>query len=173
MKVSIIINGLEHSLDIARESGRFVFDGEAFTAGAAEVRAGTYSVLIGGRSFLVRVARGGSDDAESSGADEFTADVDGVRYVIGIRDPRRRARARTGGSTAVAGNPQVQAAMPGKVVRVLVAEGQDVESGQGLVVVEAMKMQNEITSRRAGTVRKVMVTEGQAVNAGDTLLVVE
>ncbi|HLA41019.1 MAG TPA: biotin/lipoyl-containing protein, partial [Candidatus Glassbacteria bacterium] len=65
------------------------------------------------------------------------------------------------------------APMPGKVVRILVAENQPVEAGQGLIVVEAMKMQNEIKCRRSGVIGKILVREGQAVNAGDTLLVVE
>ncbi|MBI4459929.1 MAG: biotin/lipoyl-binding protein [Acidobacteria bacterium] len=63
--------------------------------------------------------------------------------------------------------------MPGKVIRVLVSENQSVEAGQGLLVVEAMKMQNEIKSPRAGCVQKVRVREGQTVTAGEVLLVVE
>ncbi len=63
--------------------------------------------------------------------------------------------------------------MPGKVVRVLVSEGQTVQSGQGLIVVEAMKMQNEIKSPKAGKIQKVLVREGHAVNAGEILLTVE
>jgi biotin carboxyl carrier protein len=63
--------------------------------------------------------------------------------------------------------------MPGKVVRVMVEEGQPVESGQGLVVVEAMKMQNEIKSPKAGVVKAVHVREGGSVGAGQALLVVE
>ena len=63
--------------------------------------------------------------------------------------------------------------MPGKVVRVLVSAGDKVESGQGLIVVEAMKMQNEIRSPKSGTVEKVLAAEGQAVNAGDVLMWVD
>jgi biotin carboxyl carrier protein len=63
--------------------------------------------------------------------------------------------------------------MPGKVVRLLVNPGDKVEAGQGLVVVEAMKMQNEIRSPKNGTVEKVVATEGQAVNAGDVLVWVD
>jgi biotin carboxyl carrier protein len=63
--------------------------------------------------------------------------------------------------------------MSGKVVRILVAEGEKVEAGRGVIVVEAMKMQNEIKSSAAGTVAKLSVTEGQAVNAGETLMMIE
>jgi biotin carboxyl carrier protein len=63
--------------------------------------------------------------------------------------------------------------MPGKLVRVLVEAGQDVEVGQGLVVVEAMKMENELRATRAGRVKELLVREGQAVETGALLVVVE
>ena len=63
--------------------------------------------------------------------------------------------------------------MPGKVVRILVHEHSEVEAGSGVVVVEAMKMQNEIKSPKQGTIQKVLVSEGAAVNAGDVLVIVE
>ena len=63
--------------------------------------------------------------------------------------------------------------MPGKVVRLLVAEGSAVEQGQGILVIEAMKMQNELKSAKKGVVRKIMVKEGATANSGDVLAVVE
>ena len=63
--------------------------------------------------------------------------------------------------------------MPGKVVRVLAREGETVDSGAGILVVEAMKMQNEIKSPKKGTIQKVLVREGAPVNAGDVLAIVE
>ena len=71
------------------------------------------------------------------------------------------------------GPRKLVAPMPGKIVRVLVAESAEVEAGQGVVVVEAMKMQNEIKSPKKGVVRKLVAMEGAAVNAGDVLAVVE
>ena len=71
------------------------------------------------------------------------------------------------------GKKKIVAPMPGKVVRVLVKEGAEVEAGQGVVVVEAMKMQNELKSPKQGTVQKVIAVEGANVNAGDVLLIVE
>jgi biotin carboxyl carrier protein len=62
--------------------------------------------------------------------------------------------------------------MPGKVVRVLVKPGEEVEAGQGIVVVEAMKMQNAVRSPKIGTVERVLVAEGQAVNAGEVVAVI-
>ena len=93
---------------------------------------------------------------------EFTAEV---------VDPRAW-RGRTHGAVALEGRQHVVAPMPGKVVRVLVHEGDTVESGQGILVVEAMKMQNEIRSPKAGTVERLNVKEGQPVNAGEVLCVV-
>ena len=63
--------------------------------------------------------------------------------------------------------------MPGKIVRVLVSQGDAVEAGAGVLVVEAMKMQNEIKSPKKGTIQKILVGEGAAVNAGDVLAIVE
>jgi biotin carboxyl carrier protein len=70
------------------------------------------------------------------------------------------------------GRQQIVAPMPGKIVRVLVKAGDRVEAGQGLLVVEAMKMQNEIRSPKSGTVERVLAEESQAVNAGEVLCVV-
>ena len=87
----------------------------------------------------------------------------------------RRTRDAGGGSVAarVAGPLRITAPMPGKVVRLLVKAGDDVKARQGLVVVEAMKMENELRAARDGRVREVLVTEGQSVDAGALLVVIE
>ena len=74
---------------------------------------------------------------------------------------------------SVGGPARVQAPMPGKLVRVLVSAGQDVGAGQGLVVMEAMKMENEIRAPRAGRVKEAPVREGQAVETGALLVLLE
>jgi len=89
---------------------------------------------------------------------------------VTISDPSRQAR----DSRAVAAGPErIVSQMPGKVVRVLVAEGDEVEAGAGLVVVEAMKMENEIVAEKGGKVTKVAVAPGEAVEGGALLLVIE
>ena len=88
---------------------------------------------------------------------------------VALANRRRRARAILGAGN---GDQRVVAPMPGKVVKVLVAVGDPVEARQGLVVVEAMKMENELTVSRAGTVAKIEVTEGTSVEAGRLLIVV-
>ena len=85
----------------------------------------------------------------------------------------RRYRRAGGGPVAAAGELRVVAPMPGRVLRVLVKPGDVVEARQGLVVVEAMKMENEITAAKAGKVKEVAVAPGQSVESGRLLVVVE
>jgi biotin carboxyl carrier protein len=117
-----------------------------------------YSVLMDGRSYNARV--------EETLAGVVVV-IDGYRFEMEVRDPRRWSRKdaeRTG-----EGVQTVAAPMPGKVVRVLVGVGDVVEAGQGLLVVEAMKMQNEMKASRAGRVLAVRVKEGATVTAGEVL----
>jgi len=81
----------------------------------------------------------------------------------------RAWRGRRAGAAELEGRQQIVAPMPGKVIRLLVKAGDEVEAGQGLLVVEAMKMQNEIRSPKKGKVVRLEAAEGQAVNAGDAL----
>lgn len=127
-----------------------------------QVEPGVYSVLLGDHSFEARV---------TAAADGLSVEVGGRRFQVEVRDPRN-ARRRTDAGLA-GGRQSILAPMPGKVVRLLVQPGDAVEAGQGLVVVEAMKMQNEIKSPRAGVAREILVSEGANVNAGDTLAIIE
>ena len=98
--------------------------------------------------------------------------VGSARFAVEIRDPRS-LRARKGGAQDEQGPRKIVAPMPGRVVRLLVAEQEEVEAGQGIIVIEAMKMQNEIKSPKKGVVKKIMAAAGAAVNAGDVLAIVE
>lgn len=127
-----------------------------------QVEPGVYSILVDGKSYEVRVFPAPLG---------LSVQVDGVRYAVEVRDPRnsiRRSKAARG-----AGRQNITAPMPGKVIRVLVQEGTNVETGQGLVVVEAMKMQNEMKASRPGRVVEVRVRDGDTVGSGETLLVLE
>jgi biotin carboxyl carrier protein len=93
-------------------------------------------------------------------------------YDVRLTDPKHLRGAGAAGPQD-AGRAQVKAPMPGKVVRVLVETGQAVEAGQALIVVEAMKMQNELKSPKAGTVTELRAATGATVNAGDVLAVIE
>ena len=178
VKFFFTIHGEEHTLEVDFQSElACAFDGVAFHAEVIAVRPGVYSVLLGGKSFAARVDLANSPQSASNagGGDpnggQYAVHVDGVSYNVSVRDPGRRRNDRT--RLALEGRQTVKAPMPGKVIRVLVSEGQTVEAGQGLIVVEAMKMQNEIKCPKAGRVQKVLVWEGQAVNAGETLVIVE
>lgn len=148
---------------------QFVIDGEDLEIDLDAIRAdverpepGVYSVLMGGRSFEARV--------EETPAGLVVV-VNGHRFEVEVRDPR--AWARGGGAGAGSGAATIAAPMPGKVVRVLVAVGDEVASGQGIVVVEAMKMQNEMKATRAGRIATLSAREGATVAAGEVLATIE
>ena len=137
----------------------------------------TFRVGPSGWSLIVRDEQGGgrSVDAVVTGqTGNGTLDVylDGYRIPVHLRTGMGR-RSRDVDSVRGVGPQRVNAPMPGKVVRVLVKAGDTVQARQGLVVVEAMKMENELRAARAGTVRDVFVREGQSVDAGTPLVAVE
>ena len=145
-----------------------VVDGRAFEIdsqqldGVLQVEPGVYSVLLEGASYEIRI---------QPSPEGLTASVAGRRFAVEVRDPcdaSRSSRAAIG-----SGRQNVTAPMPGKVVRVLVGTGDLVETSQGLVVVEAMKMQNELKANRPGRVMEIRAREGETVGAGDTLVVLE
>ncbi len=152
MKLEILIDGRQRSVDTE----------DLARADIREVEPGVYSVLIEDRSYEVKL---------EPGEDCYHAAVNGRRYRIQVRDPRSLGRSH--GRVRAEGRQKVASPMPGKVVRVLVEEGGEVAAGQGLLVVEAMKMQNEIRSPKAGRVVAVRITEGAAVSGGETLAEVE
>lgn len=123
----------------------------------------TFSVIAGGNQHSVVV--------HQAAAGTYEAHVAGTALAIEIRDPRRLFLQQAGSATA--GSQPVRAPMPGKVLSVLVRAGDEVSTDQGLLVVEAMKMQNELRSPRAGRVTAVKVGAGDSVSSGDTLVVVE
>jgi biotin carboxyl carrier protein len=123
---------------------------------------GSYSLLLDGSSFDVTVQRS---------LTHYSVTVNGVPFEVTLRDPRQRGH-RTGPGEDSAGPASVTAPMPGKLVTLLVSEGNLVKEGQGVAVVEAMKMQNELKAPKSGTVERLCVVEGQAVNSGEVLLTI-
>lgn len=156
-----------HKVELTRhpETGAWQcrVDGADFAFDSAQPDGDTLSLLVGGASHEVR------RDGNGSG---FSVVVGRRRYAVDVSDPRSlRGRKAKAGFTD--GPKKILAPMPGKVVRILAAEGAEVEQGQGVVVIEAMKMQNELKAPKAGKVMKVMAAEGAAVNAGDALAIIE
>jgi biotin carboxyl carrier protein len=142
---------------------RVTLDGRPVAVDAVEIAPNTLSILLDGQSFEITVTPSADGKLKLQiGAQEFTAE---------IIDPRAWS-GRRHGNVEAEGRQQIVAPMPGKVVRLLVKAGDHVEAGQGLLVIEAMKMQNEIRSPKSGTVERVLAREGQPVNAGEVLCVV-
>ena len=168
MKLTAEIEGHQHALELRRDGAR-VFaevDGRAYELEARDTESGATLFVLGGRLYECR--------AEAAGArgEEWRVDVGNRRFDVTLIDPRRLRAAGAAGAQA-AGRAAVSSSMPGKVVRVLVAQGAAVEAGDPLVVVEAMKMQNELKAPKAGTIVELHAREGATVNAGEVLAVVE
>jgi pyruvate carboxylase subunit B len=123
------------------------------------------SLLIDGRQYEVTVSADGAGRYRVSGA-LGTEDVE-------VLDPLTYLAEESRGGSGARKGQRVTAYMPGRVVALLVAEGDQVTAGQGLVVLEAMKMENEIGAEAAGTVKRVFVEPGQAVEGGDPLFEIE
>jgi biotin carboxyl carrier protein len=165
LKCEIELDGKLHGVELIHTGQRacWTIDGRALDADAEEVSPGIYSILIGGQSFEVRV--------ESNSDSQLRVTVAGREFNAAIRNSRKWKRDRRAGAEAE-GPQQVTAPMPGKIVLVLVKTGETVEAGQGIAVVEAMKMQNEIRSPKSGTVERLLVAVGQTVNAGEVVAIV-
>jgi biotin carboxyl carrier protein len=134
-----------------------------YAVDAQQVQPGLWSVLHGEGSFEVDVAAKG---------DDYEVLVEGDCFMFSLMNEQRRALMRAGGKGA-AGKAMVAAPMPGKVVRILVNEGEEVGAEQGVIVVEAMKMENELRSAVSGKVKEIFVKEGEVVESGAKLVLVE
>ena len=165
MVYEIIVDGKPHRLELEKTEGKWEcrLDGREIQVDAVVTRRDVLSLLIDGHSYEVKRERTATD---------LHLWVGSTRYGVELRDPRSlQSRRSMAGDEK--GPKKLVAPMPGRIVRVLVEEKSDVEAGQGIVVVEAMKMQNEIKSPKKGTVQKILAAAGAAVNAGDVLAIVE
>jgi biotin carboxyl carrier protein len=168
MLYDVTIDGKNYRLEIERAEGRWScrLDGQEVAVDAALARPDVLSLRIGNQSYEIKSERVAGDKDS-----DWHVWVGRARFACEVRDPRAlRSRARAADDD---GPRKLTAPMPGKVVRVLVREGDAVEAGAGVLVVEAMKMQNEIKSPKKGTIQKMLAAEGVAVNAGDVLAIVE
>jgi biotin carboxyl carrier protein len=170
MTFEIDLDGKAHAVSVERLRAseprfRITIDGVSHIVDAQQAEAGGWSLVLveSGRSYDTAVARG-------AGAGELVVTTRG--HAVPVIVNGRRVR-RSGEATAAAGAQPVMAPMPGKVLRVLVKAGDEVALRQPLVVVEAMKMENELTSPKAGRVRDVNVEAGASVEAGRSLIVIE
>jgi biotin carboxyl carrier protein len=166
MKIQLHIKGKTLAADFATAAGTATLasDTAQYEAQIAELQSGVFTVILRGKVFACTLEK------LPSGATEVI--VNGQRLTVTLQDPKRLSH-NAGAAGQAGGRAVLTSPMPGKVVRVLCAAGDEVAEGQGILVVEAMKMQNEVQSPKTGKVAEIKVTEGQTVNAGEVLAVVE
>jgi biotin carboxyl carrier protein len=168
MKLQAIISDAQVDLEIRRQGSR-VFakvDGRNYELELQRESDRAYQLLYHSRVFDCRV------DGRPESGSKADVIVGTHRHQIVLVDPKRLRTASAAGAHGQ-GAARIVAPMPGKIVRLLVEAGQAVEAGHGIVVVEAMKMQNEMKSPKSGTIVSIDVEVGATVNGGDLLAVVE
>ncbi len=165
MVYEVIVGGNSHRLELEKDDAGWKcrLDGKEVHVDAVLPRPDVLSLLIDGHAFEVKREQTPTD---------LHMWVGSTRFAVELRDPRS-LRSRKGAALDEKGPRKIVAPMPGRVVRLLVAEQAEVAVGQGIIVVEAMKMQNEIKSPKKGVVKKIVATAGAPVNAGDVLAIVE
>jgi biotin carboxyl carrier protein len=152
-------------VEVTGGAGRYtlVIEGATVTGDARQTVEGIWSILWDGASYVADVT-----ERETG----YAVDVEGERYTIRVEEESRYL-IRTRGATGAERGQVLKAPMPGKVTLVEVTVGQTVAPGDGLIVLEAMKMENEFKAAVAGTIKEIRVEAGQAVNPGDVLVVIE
>lgn len=162
MKLQAELNHEKHEVEIKRE-GEKVFakiDLREYNLEASEVEPNVYLFKYENQIYQIYVAPNG------------IVNVGNNQFEIKLRDPKR-LRGSSGSETIADGIAEIKTAMPGKIVRILVEPGAEILQGDGVIVVEAMKMQNEMKSPKDGVVKEIRFAEGETVNAGDVLVVIE
>jgi len=165
MKLRALVAGKDHELQMRLSDGLVAgeIDGRSYQLRISEIDANSYLLINEQRVYECRI-----EPMDGT----VLVHVLGNAYAVTIVDPKRlRSSQSIGGQDH--GAAKILAPMPGKVVRVLVGAGDEVKAGAGVVVVEAMKMQNELKAPKTGIVTSIQVQTGATVNAGDVLAVIE
>lgn len=166
-----------HQREVTLGANRLTVDwrpvgGAALSAAKDDLdQAGHYSLLLGAQSFDVFVQPVSADEEDGTSR-VFEVYVRGQMYRVRLADERARALASLAGGAHASGDANIRAPMPGLVSSVLVEEGTEIQRGQAVVVLEAMKMENDLPAPRAGIVKSLRVSKGQTVNQGDLLVVI-
>ena len=150
-----------------RKDGEKVFarvDDREYELEASEVEPAVYLLKFIGRVYEVYVS--------SEKGSEIEVNVKGKTFNVEIIDPKKLRSSRSDHGHGD-GRAEIKTAMPGKVVRILVQPNETVEKGEGVIVVEAMKMQNEMKAPKDGIVKDIRVSEGSTVEAGEVLVIIE
>lgn len=165
MKYTAILDGERVEIELTRHVDGTIeaeIGDRTYTVSSKAVEPGVYWLNWKNRSIEIAV---------TSMGEEYVVSMAGRRVIVEMVDSRTALRRASHG--AHVGAVEIRAPMPGKIIKILLAEGAEVRAGQGMIVMEAMKMQNEIKSPKAGIVQKLAVTEGAAVSSGDLLASVE
>ena len=165
MRLVATVNGRAETVEMTGRDGRYrVTIGEqAIDVDARRIADGLYSLLVDGVSHVADV---------TPGKRGTRVDVGGATYHVEVEEHARHVIRTRGGAAAKGGTQTITAPLPGKITHVAVAAGDHVERGDTLVVIEAMKMENEFKAAAAGTVAEVRVQPGQPVNPGDILVII-
>jgi biotin carboxyl carrier protein len=168
MKLIAALNDEKHEIAL-KQTGEKVFadiDGRTYELEISEPEPNVYLLKHEGKIFEVFVSPNEKPN------EPFKVNLANQYLEIKISDPKR-LRGTSAGNEDVEGIAEIKTAMPGKVVRVLVEQGTEVKTGDGIIVVEAMKMQNEMKSPKDGIIKEIRFPEGATVNAGDVLAIIE
>ena len=165
MKLVATVNGRSETVDVSGRDGRYrvTIGDRTIDVDARRTAGGLYSLLIEGVSRVADVS------PSERGA---RVDLDGSTYLVEVEEHARHVIRTRGAAGTRGGTQTIRAPLPGKVTHVAVAAGDSVVAGDTLVVIEAMKMENEFKAVAAGTVGEVRVRAGQSVNPGDVLVVI-
>jgi biotin carboxyl carrier protein len=176
MKRELVVthDGPEHSeqkvvVEGPRDDGKLAIsiDGRALVVDAKQIRPGTWSIVLDGHNYTVDL------DKRAGLQGKVAASVGASEAVLLVEDAAQRRLAAAAAPRKQARGETLRAPIAGKVVKVLVAVGDSVAPGTAVIVLEAMKMENELVSERGGTVKVVHKQAGQAVDTGDTLVELE
>jgi biotin carboxyl carrier protein len=173
MRYSVTVGETPYTIEVERDDAhiwRVTMNGTPLVIDRVQIAQGHYSLLIGDASFEVFLRGTPAEDGNDS--QNFEVLLDGLPYNVAVADERRHALAGLAKAANDTGDATVKAPMPGLIASVLVAPGDAVERGQRVVVLEAMKMQNDLLAPRAGVVRAIKAEAGQAVNQGQPLLII-
>lgn len=168
MKLIAELEDEKHTVEVKRDANKLTADinGRIYELEASEPEPNVWLFKHENKIYQIFVS-----PHERTG-EPFAVNAGKRQYEIKIYDPKR-LRGSNGGGESAGGAAEIKTAMPGKLVRVLVATGAEIKKGEGVLIVEAMKMQNEMKSPKDGIVREIRFTEGATVNAGDILAVIE
>jgi biotin carboxyl carrier protein len=176
MNFEVAVGDRVRTVSVVRKGAllQVTIDGRTHAVDARRISDSVLSLLVQNGSGDVPVQSVDAAFAARHNGGEFDVHLAGRSIAVEVRQAGSFGRQkREGGGVHAAGPQRVVAPMPGKIVRILVKAGDAVTARQGLVVVEAMKMENELRAARDGRVRELLVAEGQSVDAGTVLLVVE